>query len=227
MHIFHGDNHIASRQALIDFIETSQNQFSRTVSYQASELSLGKLESVLGEVSLFNDQVLTVVEEVHSLVKSAQRTALIDYLSKCQDLDSLVLWEKKPLTAAQLTVFGKATQKLFKASKSLFRWLDSLTPSTTIQERLQLFNQAVNQDGIEYCFLMLVRQTRLLLTVRSGGSIAGPPFVQRNIQNQARLFSLSQLLNLHETLTIIDLESKTGRSRMSVKHQLDLLQIQL
>ena len=227
MYIFHGDNHIASRQALVDFIEESRNKYVRTISYQASELSLAQLESALGEISLFNDQVLTVIEEVHSLIKSTHRTTLIDYLSKSQDIESIVLWEKKPLTPSQLALFNRAKLTLCKASKSLFRWLDSLSPNSSAQQKLQLFTQAVTEDGIEYCFLMLVRQIRLLLTVRDGGTIVGPPFVQRNLQNQARLFSLAQLLNIHEKLTNIDTETKTGGTRMTLKQQLDLLQIQL
>ncbi len=227
MYIFHGDNHVVSRQALLDFIESKRENFSRITTFPASELNLAQLESALGEISLFNDLALTIVEELHSLVKSANQTALIHFLAKFQTNDSVVLWEKKQLSPAQLAIFSQAKQKLFRSSKSLFQWLDVFSPASAVQDRLRLFHQAEIQDSIEYCLMMLIRQIRLLLTIKSGGVVAGKPFVVSKLQSQARYFSLAQLLNLHEKLTIIDTESKTGGTRLTVKSRLDLLQIEL
>ncbi len=227
MYIFHGDNHIASRQALREYIESSRERFTRTATYLATDLTLAQLESALGEVSLFNEQVLTVVEELHSLPKSTHQTALLNVLTKSQTIESIILWEKKLLTPNQLATFSQAKQKTFKSSKSLFQWLDAFSPATSIQTRVKLFNEAATQDGTEYCFLMLMRQIRLLLTIKGGGTIAGPPFVQAKIQKQSKMFSLQQLLNVHEKLTCIDVESKTGGLQMALKNRLDLLQIEL
>ena len=227
MYIFHGDNHIASRQALLEYIDSSRERFTQTTTYLATDLTPAQLESALGEVSLFNEQVLTVVEELHSLPKSAHQTALLNMLMKSQTIESVVLWEKKLLTPNQLATFNQAKQKTFKSSKSLFQWLDAFSTATSIQARVKLFNEAITQDGTEYCFLMLVRQIRLLLTIKGGGTIAGPPFVQAKIQKQSKMFSLQQLLNLHEKLTCIDVESKTSGIQMSLKNRLDLLQIEL
>lgn len=225
MLLLHGDNHITSRQALLDYIEEKSNVYTRTESYNASQLTVASLEAALGETSLFNDQKLIIIEELHSLPKSTKKTSLIDLLARSQDLDSVVLWEKKPLTAKQLSVFGKSRVKTFKASSSVFRWLDQVSPKTKPGDLLQLFAEAVEGEGEEFCLLMLVRQIRLLLQVKSNGNPAVAPFIKRKLQQQASQFTLDQLLAFHEQLVVLDAKRKRGQSPLSLKQQLDLLQL--
>lgn len=227
MIIFHGDNLVASREALHQTITQLREKFSQVDHYLATGVNPAKLEISLGEVSLFNERPLTIVEELHSLPKSANRTALISQLQQTGEDDQVILWEKKLLTAKQLAGFPRATIKTFKASKSLFQWLDSLKPAGNTREQLRLFQLAVTQDGVEFCFLMLVRQLRLLIEFVETKTVTGPPFMQKKIRDQARNFSLAQLITLHNQLTIIDFQSKTGQSLLPVKERLDLLQIEL
>lgn len=227
MLLFHGDNQIASRKALLSHIDSIRDQFSRVLFYPASELNLPELHSILGAVDLFNQQNISVIEELHSLPVSTKKSALISILSQNTAAKHVILWEKKVLTAKQLSTLGDIQAQFFKTSRIVYRWLEAIVPNTNLVSTLQLQKDAIQQDGAEHCFALLAIQVRQLLLAKTQGTVSGPSFAQAKIRSQAQKFSLQQLLDLHRQLLAIDVQQKNGKAPLPLKERLDQLIIEL
>lgn len=226
MKILHGTHEVHVHEALADELSRAKQHGEETVRVVAKKSTLAELELLLGEQNLFAQQKLVVIDQLHSLPKSARKTELIAYLSKQQERN-VILCERKDLTKTELKKFPEAQVQHFPTSSTLFKWLDCLGDERSKKQALDYLQQAKAGDGAGFCFAMLARQTRLLLQAKDGGVIAGPPFVQNKLKNQSQRFSLPQLLGLHQELLQFDYQSKTSSTAISLEQQLDLLTLSL
>lgn len=224
LQIIHGENILQSRQELGRQIEQLKSKNIDVMHLEAKSLDVPQLESVLGTQQMFATNSAVIIEELQSLPLSTKKKQLIALIAQNLDPEkTVILWEKKKLTAPQLKALGKADVREFKASSALFTWLDSfhLKPDKSIP----LFRKAVKSDGGELAFLMLVRQVRLLLTAKTGGKVVGAPFMITKLNSQARNFSEEKLFQLHEKLTFLDYHHKTGQLKLSLEREIEQLML--
>lgn len=246
MIIIHGENTTNSREKLFEIIEDKKSKEQEVIRLEAKQLTEADLEEALGANDLFGTAKTIVVEELHSLPTSNKKKNLIELLSKPQ-IHDIVLWEKRSLTQSMLKKLAGTgskgtknsynrpngdsgasfTEFEFKISKTLFTWLDSLGNQGNSQKKLQMLHAAIETDGEFFCFLMLIRQIRMLIEVKSGGSTKGAPFMIAKLDNQAANFSLNQLLEIYKQLLDIDLKQKTSASLINEVATLDLLSLKL
>lgn len=221
MVILHGENVVKSREKLVSMIEEAKAAGKEIERLNAKQLTLADLETSLQKTSLFGTEQVVIIEELHSLPRSKKKNQLIEIVSQANV--EVILWEKRDLTKTMLKQFPKATVEHFKLTNSLFSWLDVFNPKTPTDKHLKLLHKAQQANGEQMCFMMLARQIRLLIQLKDGGRPAGPPFVINKLTNQARDFSLDQLLKLHQQLYTIDMAAKTSASYLTLGQQLDLL----
>lgn len=219
--IFHGNHTVESRDSLVNEIMKKQSQGLHISKLESKQLTPALLESELGSNTLFDSAKCIVIEELHSLPTSKKREDLISLINSSPS--DVLLWEKKKLTVSQLKKFPNALDRVHSISTTLFSWLDSLGSNALPEKKLRLLHTAVKQDGAQFCFLMLARQTRLLLTSIDGGQIAGAPFVQSKLKKQAHFFSQGELLELHKKLLKIDTEQKTSAATLKLDQELDMI----
>lgn len=226
--IFHGDHLVNSRGALQEKIDQNSLSGTTILRLDAKNLSEAELEEAVGSQQLFDSHKLIIIEELHSLPKSNRKNQLIEMVAAAADQDTpeLVLWEKRSLTKTMLKKFSGAKEQEFKLSKSLFNWLDKLGDEQQ-SKKLKLLGEAIQTDGEYFCFLMLIRQLRLLIQVKSGGEISGPPFMKSKLRRQAELFSMDDLLANYKKLLDIDLAQKTSAGALSLSQELDILSINM
>jgi len=227
MKIFHGTHEVHLHQQLQLDLEQAQKNNQEIFRLSAKNITLADLELALGEQDLFQNKKLVVLEHLHSLPKSARKQTLLTYLQTEQDNENVLLLEKKDLTTTQLKKFPQAKAQHFPTSSTLFKWLDCLGNKRVEKQALTYLAKAKESDGAGFCFAMLARQTRLLLQAKDGGELTGPPFVQTKLRNQAKQFSLPELLRLHQKLLENDYKNKTSGSPFSLEQQLDLLTLSL
>lgn len=226
MIIIHGENTINSRAKLIEIIDSYKTQKTEILRFEAKELNEAILEETLGSNDLFGTKKLIVIEGLHSLAKSVKQKALIQMCAN-SNLHQIVLWEKRSLTKTMLKQFPKLEEFEFKASKTLFSWLDSLGKNGNETKKLQLLHDAINSDGEYFCFIMLIRQFRLLIQSKSGGKIAGAPFMVSKLNKQAQNFTLEKILQIYKEINEFDYLQKTSKNLLSMNQWLDLLTIRL
>ncbi len=226
MYILHGDNTIASREKRVSLVAEMKAQGYKVITLDAAKLSRAELESTLNSQDLFGASQCVCIDGLHSLQTSARKKELLTLLSQHTN-EPLIVWEKRALTKTMLNMFAGATILEFKASNTLFTWLESLGTTTPKAKKLELLHQAIASDGEYLCFLMLIRQLRMLLTVLERGVVAGPPFMVAKIKKQAESFTTPQLLELYEKLALLDEQSKTSKTLLPLAAELDLLTIKL
>ncbi|OGJ38872.1 MAG: hypothetical protein A2383_02635 [Candidatus Pacebacteria bacterium RIFOXYB1_FULL_39_46] len=219
--ILHGENVIKSRERLVKLLTEAKFNGKEIERLTAKQLSPAMLETALQKTSLFGTEQMVIIEELHSLPRSAKKNQLIDIVSKANV--TVILWEKRDLTPTMLKKFPKAQVEQFKLTNTLFAWLDAFSPQTAKQKYFELSQKAQSADGEHTCFAMLVRQVRLLIQIKDGTTPGGPPFVIAKLKKQAQGFSLAQLLSIHHQLYTIDINAKTSGSFLSVGQELDLL----
>ncbi len=230
MWILHGDNTIQSRERLVELITQAKNDGKTITRLPAKQLSEAELELALGANSLFGEERLIVIEELHSLPTSARKKQLIAILSTASEdpgTPACVLWEKRSLTKTMLKAFPNTQVKEYKMSKVLFRWLDSLSGQGEKKKQLELLHQAVKQDGEFFVFTMLCRQIRMLIQAADGHPLKGAPFMISKLKKQSSTFTLAQLLRLHKHAYDLDLNLKTSGSPLTLAQQLDLFVLKL
>lgn len=226
MIIIHGENTVASRSKLLEYIDQAKASEQEIVRVEAKALGEAELEELLGTSDLFGTEKTIIIEGLHSLPKSKKQKRLIELLANNQ-IHSLILWEKRALTKTMLKAFPNAKNFEFKVSKTLFTWLDMLGQKGSETKKLTVLHDAIKTDGEYFCFLMLIRQSRMLIQVKSGGKIAGAPFMIAKLKKQADQFTLESLRALHKKLLEIDQQQKTSTASLTLNQQLDLLTLTL
>jgi DNA polymerase III delta subunit len=231
MIILHGENIVQSRNRLAEFITQTKQAGRELTRLEAKQLDLAILGQTFGTQSLFGEEKVIVIEELHSLPKSKKKDELIAAVASYgKDATQVIIWEKRTLTPTMLKKFAGAKSEEFKLTNSLFKWLDGLTgqPSSSTQKtQLQTLRQAITHDGEVMCLFMLARQLRLLLQAQEGNFTGLPPFMIGKLSKQAQTFTLEQLLKMHHRLLQIDESQKTSASRLGLGQRLELLLVGL
>lgn len=218
--VIHGEQLVHSRHKLAEVKAAYAAKAVRSTTVQGKELTLSGLQELLQRTSLFEDQEVLVIEELHSLPPSKHKTALIECIAAAQK--DCILWEKRDLTATMLKPFAKAQVFAFPLSKKLFAFVEKLGSFASPQDCLLAAHQVYAQDGAHFLFAMLCRQVRMLIAAHDDGTLKGAPFMIAKLKKQAQHFSLPTLLVLHTRLLEIDLAEKQSTSALTLEQQLDL-----
>jgi len=224
--ILHGDNFVASRNALkhqIDLFKSPSPAANLGVKrFEGNKLEAATLTQILESTSLFGQDQLLVISNLLSLPQSQSKDQLIKILLNNQN-QPICLWEKKTLSARLKKQFLKATIKEFKTPKIVFKFLDSLKPNNS-QTSLKLLHQSYQKDAPELIFYLLARRLSQLIQAKDSTDVLkGAPWQIGKLKAQAKNFTLNQLLNLHQKLLQLDWQIKTGQTDLSLPCQLDLL----
>ncbi|MBW7944067.1 hypothetical protein H3C70_01560 [Patescibacteria group bacterium] len=225
--IFHGEHHTQSRAALTQAIAAAQQHGRQVAHLEVKNLEPSGLAVSLQTQSLFAEPRTIVLEELHSLPKSKRKDELIALIAQFaeQAETEIILWEKKQLTATELKKFPHAKVQAFIPTRSMFAWLNALSgqqTEATKAKMVTLFQKAVESDGEQFCFAMLIRQVRLLMEAKEGNNPT-----QFKMAAQAQLFSWTQLFSLHKKLLEIDLLQKTSGTPFTISSQVELLMVTL
>lgn len=232
MQIIHGENIVQSRNYLNKMVEQSRQKGIQIVHLEAKPLTIPLLEDHTASQSLFGESRLIVIEELHSLPKSARKDELIQFLANLPPSAELeiILWEKRSLTPTMIKKLKVSNAQEFKITSALFSWLDSLSGNRhaqTQQNMLKSLAKAIDSDGDFMCHSMLVRQVRLLLQAQQGSFASMAPFMAAKLNKQAQQFSEQQLLTIHHQLLVLDIHQKTSSSKLSLREELELLTVEM
>ncbi len=228
MLILHGENTVQSRNRLFQLITEARSRGVQVVHLDAKKLELPLLEETIGSDSLFGEEKLIVIEELHSLPKSSKKDQLLAFLHP--GFAHVLMWEKRDLTPTMLKKFQHSQHEQFKITNHLFKWLDAVDgqlPASRSAQLILLLRAAIESDGDFLCFTMLIRQVRMLLQAKENVFAGMAPFMIGKLKKQASTFSLDQLMRIHHQLLTLDIAEKTSSTRLNLAQELELLMIKL
>lgn len=218
--ILHGENQVQSRKALSEVIRQAKKDGWEISRLDGETLDKSKLLTTVRSQALFSGGHLVVVENFFANNKSGKK--IVQEIP--QDAATLVFWEGKALSKSATYGVEKNFDVLeFKIPVSVFKFLDSLTPSNT-RTALNLLQQAVKDNSAEFILLMIARQARLLILGKlDPKTLKAAPWQRSRIIEQAKKWDKDKLLTFHTQLLNLDRANKKSRLPENLSSSLDLL----
>lgn len=225
--LLHGDNIVASRAKLDELKSEARGKEIRSL--EGKTVSDADILQALESQSLFGGETLVIVENYFSLLgkkmKEAGRRA--DLLKQSGEGD-IIIWESKEVSKTVITSLGTSAKNiLFKLPVVIFDFLDSVRPDN-VRQMSSLYRDAIALDAPELIHALLVRRVRQLLMVRDG---VIPHDMQswqaKRLTNQARLFTIEQLLSMYQRLLESELSIRTGSSPFTLAECIEQVLIKI
>ncbi|OGV91872.1 hypothetical protein A3A66_01550 [Microgenomates group bacterium RIFCSPLOWO2_01_FULL_46_13] len=223
--IFHGDDPVASRQALRETLEAEEKRRQLEVIRFDRNFDLTDIIQAVEAPAMLINERLIIIERLFSLRSNQNGMAIQKYLAAQKFSEPVYLWEENQLQQKQLAVFPRATIKLFKLPVVVFKWLDSILPGNE-PESARLLTECLKTEAAEKVFFLLARQVRLLLTL-DDEKLPIPQWQRQKLGQQRQRWGWSRIIWLHRRLTEIDEATKTGQNILTLKDELVRLVAQL
>lgn len=227
--IIHGEDIAKSRMF---FIEQKQ-QYSDAVSLQGQGLTIAEIMQVFEGNSLFSEEKHVFIEDFFSKKKASKETdAIITVINENRSDAHIYIWESKDLTAAQLKKFSGAIHRQFKLPQTLFAFLDAIKPGNG-KLLVQLFHQTLQDQDVQFLFVMIIRQFRLLLALLHPTDIPideikrMAPWQKGKLQKQATIFSTATLQKQYANLFELEYGVKTGSLTMPLEQAIDFFLLEM
>jgi len=220
MIIIHGDNQVASRQALTD--QTSQFK-GEIIRLNGTQINLTTLKQAVESGSLFGQDKLIIIENLFGRPASGTKENLLAYL-KQETLPHIIIWEPKTIDGRKLTAFRSAKISKFTIPATIFKFLDSLGQNK--KTTLYWLHQTLKNEPAELVFYLLCRRVADLIIaadLSARGLDRMAPWQKSRLVRQAKNFPLSRLTTVYQKLLEIDWQQKTGRAAYNLAATLDLL----
>lgn len=230
MLILHGNNIVASRQALTEQKQKARRDGCELVELRGKDLDLTGLKQALESLSLFGQERLVIIEGLFSLPQSKLKEKVLTYLKAEDPKASLIIWEGKQIDGRVLRGLAKKAKIVnHKLSPLIFRFLDSFQINQP-QLVLNLFHQTIEAEAPELVFYLLARRIKNLIMAKDlgkNGLTKMAPWQQSRLLAQSGKFSLDRLVSLHQNLLQIEWQQKTGQDPFRLAHRLELLMASL
>jgi len=221
MLILHGENKERSRAILNGKIKQFEGE---VIKLEGEKINLTDLKQATESRSIFGKEKLIVIFNLFSRPPGKEKQKLIEYCRK-ENPRNLIIWEGKKVDGRILSHFASAQIEQFNLPPIIFRFLDSLSP-TSKKPSLILLHQCLTQETPEIVFYMLCRHIKDLIIAADLGKEGlneYPSWKKEKLVRQAKKFSLKKLIDLYQKLLEIDYQQKTGNTSFSLVFRLDLL----
>lgn len=223
--LLHGDDTNASRTELQRLVTSAKGKEIRELNGRSVDMTL--LTQALESTSLFGDERVVVIENLFA--KLGRKTKLIEDLARIIERSAkstdIILWEDGIVGTTVLKALPNAQVKLFKLPVLLFQFLDGLRPRAAgiLLPQLKLLTA---HEPAEIVYTLLVRRVRQLIQLTDHVTPAGvSPWQLSRLTAQARLFTMDELVQMHTSLTDMDIAIKTGTTPFTLAKLLELLLI--
>lgn len=218
--IIHGEDIKKSNEFLQTKLAELKTTGAEITIFSPKEKDLTEIRQLFDSVDLFATNNVYVIQDFFSQKESNFKTKLKEIIKKNTD-KIIILYEQDSVNGQSLNSFKNATVHHFKAPDIIFKFTDALVPNNQ-RMILSLYQKALEQNlAIEYLVYMINRQLNLMIQAKNKPSeIKAAPFVKTKIQNQAKQFSMSDLISLHHQLYLLDKNYKTGETVSDNNHLL-------
>ncbi|HSX40985.1 MAG TPA: hypothetical protein VLF68_05240 [Candidatus Saccharimonadales bacterium] len=227
--IIHGDDTTSSRNYVQE--QRVKNDF---VSLTWENISTENLTQIFEGEGLFENSKKVLIENFFAKKGkiSKETQALVDLINLHGKEHEIIFWEGKEFGKQAISLFPKADIKLFKLPKTIFSFLDNISPNNAKQS-VSLFHQTIANTSEDLVLFMLIKQIRMLLTLSDRTSQAIDetaylaPWQRSKLERQAKLFTPMQLKTIYGKLFELDLGQKTGALSAPLEKSIDFLLLEI
>lgn len=211
--LLHGENTEQSRTEFINLKQ--QNRDTDIRDFTGKQLDETLLIQAVESDSLFSHATSVFIENLFSPLGKKTKTAGVyaDIIKRADKQTTVVLWEPKALGKELITLLEPDISiRLFDYPKIIFSFLDALVPGNS-KKALLLLEELLSTEPAELIWSMLVSRIRILMQIKD--SILPERMSSWQVSrltNQARLFTMNRLLDMHKNLLTLEYTLKQGAS---------------
>lgn len=224
MILIHGENLVQSREKLDQLLQKLSS--SQIIKLEGKKLTLNQLHQHLRSTGLFTDQKTLVIFGSLSLPQSSLKKKLIQTFKDYPDT-SIIFYEEKNVHAATIKSLNLSPVYQFKPDVLVFKFLDNFSPRQTSQALQYLDQLNQSNQSLDMVFALLTMRVRQLIQATSPQKLKTSPWQKQRLIDQARLFTPSALISIHQRIYSIDLQKKTGITPPDLYTQLHQLILSL
>ena len=179
-----------------------------------------------GVVDLFGQKSVYFVDGLSKQYKGRTKTPFkqtVEALSKDKNIH-LIDWEagKSGYVLSTLKKISYSFQE-YKPGKNVFQLLDFCYPGN-LKNFLLTLAIVLNTQEEMFVYTLLTRQIKKLLMASDGHfDSKTAPWQRGKLQSQARMWKLKQLVNFYDGLIRIDVATKSGSSRFTIRDSIEIL----
>ncbi len=199
MFVLHGEDLKSSRNEFIRLKSQASASGKQVVDLEGFSITLNELVTASSSISLLGSDNVVFVENLFSRRPSNEKKALIEYLLSHPDL-SITIWETKDV-GAQLKSFPTKSYKNFELPKYIFQFIDTFSPD--------LYLKSLASSEPEQLLGLIAKRLHDLILVKEN-KLSLPSWQLSKIENQAKRFSLLQLIDLNTELLNLDYKLKNS-----------------
>ena len=207
--LIHGDNTFESYQRLNIVLTNSKDKGYRIEIIDKNEINFQ--ERIIAK-SLFREKTVFLLENISILKKND-----FNWIKKNISINDLflIIYNDGSLGKTIINSFPKDTKvEEYKLPQLLWKFLDSFYPGND-RKTLQLLNECVKNNPIEFIFSMLSRHLKDLYWVKiEPKGLEYQEWRITKLQNQADKFAKSLLKNIIKEMSEIDLKVKTSKGEL-------------
>ena len=226
--ILHGDNTESSRNEFIHLKTVNAKKDIREL--VGKELDETLLTQAIESNSLFGDTTSIFIESLFSPLgkKIKLATVYAQILKSADPQTTIVIWEPKPLGKEILGLLEpEISARLFAYPKIIFSFLDSLQPMGS-KKSLMLLEELLSTENAELVWSMVISRVRVLIQMKDNVMPERMSSWQASrLTNQARLFTMDKLLDMHKTLLTTEYSLKNGSSPFTIAELIQQLIVQI
>jgi len=225
MILIHGENLVQSREKLDQLIQQLPPS-SQIIKLVGKRLTLNQLHQHLRSTGLFAEQKTLILFGILSLPQSDLKKKLIQTFKDFPDT-SVIFYEEKNVHASTIKSLKLSPVFQFKPDVLVFKFLDNFSPQQSSQALEYLDQLKQSHQSLDMVFALLAMRVRQLIQATSPEKLKTSPWQKQRLVTQAKLFTPSSLISLHQQLYRIDLQHKTGINPPDLYTQLNQLLLSL
>lgn len=187
IHIFHGDNQSASREAFNQLL--TQHQKSEILRLDSKNSDFEMINTFINSQSLFNTSKVLAITNFFSINKTTLNK-IIKVVKDSKSLE-LLIWQNKTITPTQAKTFPGSNVNNFPINKILFSCLGQIR-SKNLTKFMPLFKEIIKKEPFELFLFLIKGNLRKQLTSYS-------------------TFNKEQLKKTYLELIEIDFQNKSGQ----------------
>jgi len=210
IYLIHGEYSAKSNEKLHEYITKAKEKNWKIVNF--SNDSGFSVQETLSSTDLFDTNKVYILDNLSKLLKKDVDWINNNYLNL---KGILLLYSNTKIKATIIKKFKNIDkQEEFSLPKNIFSFLESFYPKNS-DNCIRLLNEILEKEKIEFIFYLLSKHVRDLYWVKTSPSnIPYPSWRVDKIEKQASRFSLELLIEIINTLSEIDVKSKTSKSNL-------------
>lgn len=221
--VLHGDDIAASRNELNRIKEDAKREGKEIIYIDGKSVQEDIFIQAFSSSLLFDQERVMIIEQFLSSIRKNTKNIqkYLALLNEYKNSSKIILWEDKEISKSMAQSIQKIAQiRQFKLPTVVFQFLDAIRPGNR-KHIMQLFHMLMKEQSPEFIVAMTQKRVKQLLFTLYGKDYQELQGWQKTrLTNQAKHFTLNQLLSLYANIRMIEYKRNSGQLALNPEDEL-------